>query len=243
MDPITLTALSPEIILAIKVGLRVLHFVGLVLGLGAATLLDLIILRFLALRVVSSEHCHIVEFSSKVVTFGLALLWITGLGFLLHYGLFEPAKLGNQKVWAKMAIVAILTLNGVFIHHSVLPLVRRNNGRSLFDGLSGAQRGMLLASGVVSATSWYVPLLLGSIPQLNFVVPAWIILSVYAGLLFAGIALTQGFARVVLPRAAPIVLARAPIVLARAKVKDRSWQEGSRGHAGEGQNEARQGAD
>jgi hypothetical protein len=200
MDISTLATLSPEVALALKSGLRVVHFVGLVLGLGAATLLDLIILRFLATRQVSADNCQVVEFSAGVVTVGLALLWVTGLGFLLHYGLFDPAKLGNQKIWAKVAIVGILTLNGMFIHRSVLPLVRRNIGRGLFEGMTGRQRSLLLASGVVSATSWYVPLLLGSVPQLNFVVPAWIILSAYGVLLMLGIVLTQGIARAVLPR-------------------------------------------
>jgi hypothetical protein len=221
MDFLTLATLSPEFASALKSGLRVTHFIGLVLGLGAATLLDLIILRFLAIQQVSEESCQIVEFSSKVVTVGLALLWITGFGFLLHYGLFDPAKLGNQKIWAKMAIVGILTLNGMFIHRSVLPLVRRNIGRSLFDGLSGRQRSLLLASGVVSGTSWYVPLLLGSIPQLNFVVPAWIILAAYGVMLTLGILLTQGIARMVLPQAAapasasPLGLRRRWPLLAR----------------------------
>jgi hypothetical protein len=200
MDLLSWAILSPEAAMAVKSGLRVLHFLGLVLGLGAATLLDLIFLRFLATRQVSPEHFQIVEFSSKVVSFGLVLLWISGLGFLLHYGAFDPAKLGNEKVWAKMAIVGILTLNGVFIHRAVLPVVHRNIGRSLFDGLGRRQRSLLLVSGVVSGTSWYVPLLLGSIPQLNFVVPAWIILATYGGLLTAGILLTHGVAHIALPR-------------------------------------------
>jgi hypothetical protein len=200
MELATLATLSPDAALALKSGLRVMHFIGLVLGLGAATLLDLIILRFLVTKWVSGENCQIVEFSSRIVTVGLVLLWVSGLGFLLHYGLLEPAKLGNQKIWAKVAVVGILTLNGTFIHRSVLPLVRASIGRGLFEGLSGRQRALLLASGVVSGTSWYVPLLLGSIPQLNFVVPAWVILAAYGAMLLAGIALTQGIARAVLPR-------------------------------------------
>jgi hypothetical protein len=199
MEFLTFARLSPEACLALKSGLRVVHFLGLVLGLGAATLLDLIILRFLIKQEVSADHCQTVEFSSKVVAVGLALLWVSGFGFLLHYELFDPAKLGNQKVWAKIAIVGILTLNGMFIHRLVLPLIRRNIGRSFFDGLSNVQRSLLLILGVVSGISWYVPMLLGSIPQLNFVVPAWIILSAYGMLLIMGVALIQVIAQFVLP--------------------------------------------
>ncbi len=195
--------------MAFKAGLRTIHFVGLALGLGAAMLLDLIILRFLATREVSADHCRVVEFTAKVVAVGLALLWISGLGFLLHYGIFDPAKLGNQKIWAKMAIVGILTLNGVFIHCSVLPLVRRNIDRGLFEGLGAGQRALMLTSGAVSATSWYVPMLLGTFLQLDFVVPAWIILAAYGVLLMGAILATQGIARMILPRVATVTLSRA----------------------------------
>ena len=208
------TAMSPDVLLVFKTGLRVTHFVALVVGLGAATLLDLIILRFLATKKVTRDHYHTVEFASRIVAVGLALLWASGVGFLVYYGMFDPEKLGNQKIWAKITIVGILTLNGVFIHRSVLPIIQRNVGRFLFEGLTQKQRGLLLATGVVSATSWYVPLLLGSIPQLNFVVPAWIIFAVYATLLSVGIVMTQGIARFIIPQ---IGMNGAAVVSSRRK--------------------------
>jgi hypothetical protein len=168
-----------------KTGLRLIHFVGLVLGLGAATLLDLIIIRFVLMRQIADEHINVIEFSSKVVAVGLGLLWLSGVGFLVHYGLFDPAKLWNPKVWAKITIVAVLSINGVLVHHFVLPAIRNQVGRGLFDGRSRANRSFLLFSGTVSAISWYVPLLLGAVPQLNFAVPAWVILTGYAVLIVA----------------------------------------------------------
>mgnify|MGYP007070630769 CR=1 FL=1 len=202
--------LSHETIAAIKTALRIGHFLGLVLGLGAATLLDMIVVRFLATRRVTADACQIVEFAARVVSAGLAILWVSGLGFMLHYALFDPAKITNPKVWAKMAIVGMLTLNGVFIHRAVLPLIRRGIGRTLFNGMSTAQRGVLLASGVVSGTSWYVPLILGATPQLNFVVPAWAILAAYSALLAGGISITLGVARIALPVAERRVIAASP---------------------------------
>jgi hypothetical protein len=49
----------------IRTGLRVVHFCGLVLGVGAATLLDLIITRFILMRGISYEHVYVVDFSSR----------------------------------------------------------------------------------------------------------------------------------------------------------------------------------
>ncbi len=176
----------------IKTGLRVVHLCGLVLGVGAATLLDLIIARFILMRGISYEHVYVVDFSSKIVTIGLALLWISGIGFLIHYGVFEPVKLENPKVWAKIAIVAVLSLNGLLVHYFVLPRIRNQVGKRLLDGLSPFDCSLVLFAGTVSAISWYVPLILGAIPQLNYVVPAEVILTSYALLVIAVNTVIQG---------------------------------------------------
>jgi len=190
--------LSADPVATLKSSLVAIHLLGLVLGVGAATLLDLFIVRFMVMNKVSHEYCGVVEFASKVVTVGLLILWVTGIGFLIHYAVFDPVKLTNQKVWAKIAIVCVLTLNGMFIHRTVLPLMRNRVGRGLFDGITPGQRSLLLATGAISATSWYVPLVLGALPQLNFL-PALPILMAYMLLLTAAIVVTQGLARVVVP--------------------------------------------
>jgi hypothetical protein len=113
--------------------------------------------------------------------------------------------------------VCILTLNGAFIHRTVLPLIRNRLGRNLFDGLRPGQRSLLLATGAVSATSWYVPLILGAVPQLNFL-PALPILLAYVLLLSVAIVATHGLARVVLPHVPMVMLSRAEyeLLLSRA---------------------------
>lgn len=187
---LVIEALLANPLATFKSGLIALHLVGLILGLGAATLLDLVIARFLVKNRVTSDYCQVVEFSSKVVSIGLALLWLTGLSFLVLYAVSDPVKLTNQKIWAKMIVVGILTLNGVFIHRTVLPVMRSQIGRGLFDRLLPRERSLLLASGAISVTSWYIPMLLGAFPQLNFL-PAVPILLVYALLLLAAIIATQ----------------------------------------------------
>jgi hypothetical protein len=176
----------------IGTGLRVVHIFGLVLGVGAATLLDLIIARFILMRGITPEHVYVIDFSSRIVTLGLALLWISGIGFLVHYGVFEPAKLQNPKIWAKIAIVAVLTANGFLVHYFVLPRIRNQVGKRLLDGLSPFDCSLVLLTGTVSVISWYVPLILGAIPQLNYVVPAEAILCSYALLVIAVNTIIQG---------------------------------------------------
>jgi hypothetical protein len=194
MDYIVTSLTMAEPGSVIKSAIKVMHLLGIILGLGAATVLDLVILKFLISGKIKHEHVAVVEFVSKIVTAGLVILWLSGLSYLLHYAVFDPAKLANQKVWAKIIIVAMLTVNGYFIHHRVLPLIKRQVGGALFRGLADDERAMMITFGTISATSWYVPLVLGAMPQLNFVVPASSILSAYAVVLAIAIASTQGIA-------------------------------------------------
>jgi hypothetical protein len=199
MNPhVLLDRLIADPVATLKSSLLIGHLAGLVLGLGTATLLDLFILKFVLPQKVSKDHYNVIHFFSKIVAFGLLLLWATGLGFLVFYSYFDPIKLSNQKIWAKLIVVGVLTLNGLFIHRTVLPLIRDHIGRTLFDGLSRSQRFLLLTSGAVSATSWYVPFVLGAFPQLNFL-PALPVVLTYMFILTAVIVATQVFALAVMP--------------------------------------------
>ena len=193
----------------VKSALLALHLLGLVLGLGAATMLDLIIVRFVGSRTVTHEYWSVISLLSKAVTGGLVLLWISGIGFLTHYAFFNPTLLTNPKIWAKITIVGVLSLNGVFIHRVVLPLVRQQVGGPLFEGLTNFQRSCLLASGAISGMSWWIPLGLGAFPQLNFTVGAETILAIYALLLMLAIVLASLIVRHVLPQLTTITLPRA----------------------------------
>lgn len=175
----------------IKTGLVIAHLIGLALGVGGATLMDLILVRFVVRGTIAREHADILHFSSFLVGGGLLLLWVSGIGFLTHYYFYNPQALGNPKVMAKIAIVGILTVNGTLIHQHVLPVIERNVGRRLFDGVTARQKSWMLAAGAVSATSWYVPLALGALREFNFVVPAADILLVYVGLLLTAVLSAQ----------------------------------------------------
>ncbi len=181
--------ISAEPVMAAKTALRFVHFIGLALGLGAATLLDLMLLRFFLCEPISSSNWKLVHFSANIVNVGLMLLWVTGVGFIVHYALFDPDKLLNQKIWAKLSIVFVLTVNGVFIHSVILPRIKTQVGRKLFDGLTQFRKSVFLISGGVSVTSWYVPVILGAFPQLNFNVPAVTILLTYGILLAIAVVL------------------------------------------------------
>lgn len=156
----------------IRGAIRFVHFIGLAAGLGTATFLDLMIVRFMLRSKIRQSQADAFHLGTKVVSVGLALLWVSGLGFLMYYMVFEPEKLANPKIWAKLSIVGVLTVNAVFLHRAVLPLVDKQVSRTLFDGLSIRERVLMLIGGATSVTCWYVPVVLGSTPQFNNSLPA-----------------------------------------------------------------------
>ena len=168
-----------------RTGLRFFHFIGLAMGLGGATLLDLMLLRFFVRGRITEDTYSVFAFASRVVDIGLRLLWITGLGFLFLYALTQPELLTNPKVHAKLAIVAILTMNGFFIHQIILPSVRRQIGKTLFNGVGPTRRAIFVTSGAISVVSWYMPVALGAFPQLNFHITSTALLTGYLMLIGA----------------------------------------------------------
>lgn len=166
-----------------KGGLRIVHFIGLALGLGTATFLDLMILRFMMRNKIRRSQAEAFEFGTKVVTAGLVMLWISGLGFLAYYAGFDPEKLANPKIWAKLSIVGVLTANAVYLHKLVLPIVEKQVSRTLFGGLTVAQRVQMLVGGTTSVTCWYVPVALATIPQFNNSIAANHLWAIFCALL------------------------------------------------------------
>lgn len=165
--------------------LRLVHFAGIIFGVGATTLLDLIICRFTLTRQIQQEHINIITFSSKIITWGLALLWFSGIGFFIYYCYFDPGKISNPKLLAKIIIVGVLTINALLVNYFILPQVNIQLGHRLMEGLSKFHCALLIMIGTISAISWYVPLVLGIVPQFNNKVPAEIILADYSMLIFS----------------------------------------------------------
>lgn len=159
--------------------IRIFHFMGLSMGLGAATLLDLMIIRFFLGQEMTQQKFEMFAFLADLVNVGLKLLWVTGLGFLLFYWLQDPVKLTNEKVWAKMVIVFILSVNGWFIHRSVLPFMYGQIGRTMLGGVPFRKKFAFVTMGMISVVSWYGPLIIANLPQLNFAVPMIQILMAY----------------------------------------------------------------
>lgn len=226
--PLTLPLPEPLPAVRVLTLLVGLHLVGLCFGLGGATMLDFWILRWMRWGSLPSEIARIFLFISKVVSVGIGLLWVSGLGFLMVYALESPEKLQNPKLWAKVTVVAVLTLNGLVIHALVLPGVLRDVGRPMLDGISGTRTGVFLVSGAVSGVSWYTAFALGLMRELNGSVAYGLLIGLWiAGMVAASLGaymfwlhLREWSARRRHrpPADAPAVRARAPLAGAQIPV-------------------------
>lgn len=167
------------------------HVAALAAGFGAVLFLDLYCLRYLFFKKVDAVGVELVRFGSKLVIWGLVGLWLTGLTFLIIYGFETPEKLTNPKVWTKVIVVLTLTINGVFIHRTFLPLLKAQQGKALLDGIDDKMRRSLFALGGISAGSWSFAMVLGLSSELNFTVPLQLLLFIYV--LWLGVVVSSLF--------------------------------------------------
>lgn len=144
-----------------------MHLLGLCFGLGGATMLDLWILRWIRKGSLPVEAGRIFHFISDAVAIGLGLLWLSGLGLLALYLMESPEKLENPKLWAKVLVVGVLTINGMIIHAFVLPEVLRDLSRPLLHGVTRSRIVVFLMSGAISGVSWYTAFAFGIFRELN----------------------------------------------------------------------------
>lgn len=178
----------------IKTLLLIAHVLAVAFGVGGALMLDLRLLRHMRGRPLRLADVAMVEFLSHFVKGGVIGLWATGI-LIMSIAPDGPASVfAVTKVQAKLVIVVVLTLNALFIETLALPLIKRNAGRCLFDGVDEKQRSLLIAFGVTSGVSWLLPFVLGLAKELN-PVSAGAILATYAVILVVGILFAQAAVR------------------------------------------------
>ena len=149
----------------IRILLIILHVIGTVLGAGAATVTDYLVFKFSKDVKIDKDEFQILQTISDIIWAGLLLLLITGLGFIaLHISDFGTVRdiYSLDKIWAKITIVIILTLNGFFVHYYVLPTLKKRLGKTLATPAFIQKSFFIFSPGAISAVSWYSALILGA---------------------------------------------------------------------------------
>lgn len=186
-DTVALSVPLPEPLPQLKVLtlLVALHLLGMCFGLGGATMLDLWIWRWMRRGRLPVEIGRTFHFISGAVSIGLCLLWLSGLGMLALYEMESPEKFENPKLWAKILVVSVLTINGMIIHMFVLPEALRDLSRPLLFGVSRRRAAFFLASGAISGASWYTAFAFGIFRELNNSVTLTLLVIMWLALIAA----------------------------------------------------------
>lgn len=180
--------MDPFFVLNIKSLIIFVHLAGLALGVGGAWTLDIYILRKMYKSPVTQENIQIIRFVSKIVLIGMAMLWLSGLLFIVFYYFVQPESLLNHKIWAKLVMVMILTINGYCLHEFVLPVIVNNKNKVIINAVSLGQLNILTLVGSISFITWPLVMLLGTFKSINFVFSFFDILAVYVLILLAALA-------------------------------------------------------
>lgn len=183
--------------------LLIIHLIGMAFGIGASVVGDYIMMRAVLKNKITEAQVEQFKIIGTVVTVGLCLLLLSGIGFLTSYIINSPELLANPKLWAKLTIVVILAFNGTLLHQIVIPFLEtRTDGAFLTNRVRGKSH-IMMTTGAVSVTSWYSVLLLGAWSSLNFEFSYTAIFGTYCIVLLLAIITANGMVGVLLRRPVP----------------------------------------
>lgn len=170
-----------------------LHLIGFMLGVGGATISDILFLRFLRDFKISEEEKSILKLMSQIVWFGLCIIILSGLG------LFIPESerlLASDKFFVKMIVVGVIIINGAILNLLVTPKLLNIAWKTETMNVKRVSRmsHIAFATGSISFVSWYTALLLGF--ARNVTMSFEQMLGIYGGALIIGIIGSQIFRKV-----------------------------------------------
>lgn len=143
-----------------------LHLLGVVLGVGGATITDVFFFKFIKDFKISHDEAAVMNAISQIIWLALAILILSGIGLYLP----EMERLNHSsKFLLKMVVVGVIILNGACLNLLIAPrLVHIVFGGPLHhrSGNLRLLRKVAYALGAISITSWYTAFILGLTPSL-----------------------------------------------------------------------------
>lgn len=158
---------------------RAVHLLGLALGFGVAIVADMSAARMMVRPLEDRELRNLEDFH-RVVTFGLVLLWASGLVLLWLRTGFDPAKF-SPKLMTKIGVVLLLTMNAIAIGRIGMPTLYAYEGWR-FGDLPLTLRAQMSSIATISAACWISALALGVFSVLKPM--PWEALSVLVGVTY-----------------------------------------------------------
>ncbi len=134
-----------------KVFILTAHILGTVLGLGGATVADILFFRFLKDYKISRLECDVLSILKKVILGALSLIIASGIGLCFTDMVLYSA---SGPFLAKMLIVGVITINGIALHLIIAPHLLRLDLK-LHHKRHREWRRTAFALGGISVCSWY----------------------------------------------------------------------------------------
>lgn len=181
------------ILVEFKSYVTLLHLVGFALGVGGATISDILFLRFLKDFKITEEEKSILKLMSQIVWFGLLLIVISGVGLYLPEA---DRLLESAKFLVKMIVVAVIIINGAILNLVITPKLLNIAWKTEGINVKKASRmsNIAFATGAISFVSWYTAFFLGF--ARNVTLSFSQLISIYVGALLVGIIGSQIFRKI-----------------------------------------------
>lgn len=145
----------------LKTVYTILHIFGAIIGAGGAYVSDAMFFASIKDRIISGRELQFMKIGSMFVWGGLILSIISGL---LLFSTNPAAYLESSKFLIKTFIVFVIFANGIYFHAGHLPMIHRHKDHHYPSSDEfNRKKKFLIASGVISATSWTFVIILGSL--------------------------------------------------------------------------------
>lgn len=140
----------------------VFHLLGVALGLGGATVSDVLFLKSLKDEKIGPREEDLLKGASEVIWVGLGILLLSGAAmFWLNWDVLSQ----QPRTLAHVSIVAFIVANGLFLNFFISPKMaywsEEKEHHEKFVPEYRKIRKIAFASGALSITSWYITLALG----------------------------------------------------------------------------------
>lgn len=179
-----------------------MHLLGFALGVGGATITDILFFKFLNDFKISEVENKVLQTLSQIIWIGLLIAVISGIGLYLP----NAAVLNETpKFLLKTIVVAVIIINGAFLNLYVSPklvTISWNSSNLLPIRSILRLRRAAFALGAVSFVSWYSAFILGFLKKVPFDFPQ--LLGIYIGLLLIAITGSQILERVLCKTASTV---------------------------------------
>lgn len=159
----------------------ILHALAGAIGVGSAVVLDLLFFYFLKDFKISQSENKVASLISSMFIVTLSALYITGLLLFLS----NPDLYGTStKFLTKVAVVLVLSINGLFLHNYISPRMRALNFQK-YNPEKKFLHTLAFAAGSISIASWVIAYVLGTQKTIPFSLLE--ALMIYAGIVLVGI--------------------------------------------------------